>query len=157
MKIIFRLCAAAAVLWLALIHVAANDRRLPEFSIVAATGETIGSADVGDANAWLMIYTRVGCAPCDELLNLWTPADSPAPAARVRVIVGGLAPSSLAAMQTQYLPLAGAGWYADPDGSAARALALGGAPAVFGVRDRTIVWTSQGVLPITRTLLAGWR
>ena len=52
--------------------------------------------------------------------------------------------------------LNGAVWYADSTGAAARALALTGAPAIYGIRAQTIAWTSQGLLPITRAQISGW-
>ena len=135
---------------------AAADRVLPPFTVVDAAGAAVPSADLAQGNNWILIYTRVACGPCVELLNVLKADDPPAWRARVRVVVGGAAPEGLAAMPQQFPQLTGASWYADADGSVARALALSGAPAVFGMRDQAIAWTSQGSLPISRTLIAGW-
>jgi hypothetical protein len=135
---------------------AAADRPLPAFAVTDLTSATVATADLGDANSWLLIYTRVVCAPCEQLLNQWRVDDPPASTGRIRVVVGGATPADVAAIRQRFPQLAGATWYADADGSAAKGLALTGAPAVFGLRGQTIVWTSQGALPITRTLIAGW-
>jgi len=135
---------------------AAADRALPLFNVADAAGAAVPSTDLAQGNNWILIYTRVACEPCAQLLNVLKIDDPPAWTARIRVVAGGATPEGLAAMQQQFPQLTGASWYADADGSVARALSLSGAPAVFGMRDRAIAWTSQGSLPISRTLIAGW-
>jgi hypothetical protein len=90
------------------------------------------------------------------VVYLWSEGDAPAAPARVRVIVGAASPATLAQVQARYPLLTGATWYADSNGEAARALGLTGAPVLLGMRGTAIAWTSQGLLPITRSQISGW-
>ena len=134
----------------------AADRRLAAFTVLNDAGNPVESPDLAEGGGWLLIYTRVACGSCDQVLDLWTADDPVMWTGRIRIVVGGAAPEGVAAFRQRFPSLAGASWYADTDGSAARALGLSGAPAVFGLTDQTIAWTSQGLLPITRTLIMGW-
>jgi hypothetical protein len=145
------------VLFAAAARPVAADRPLPVFSVLnPADGAPVQSADLADVNAWLLIYTRKDCNACDQLLQLWTPQDTPTPLGRIRIVAGAVTPGEIAALREEFPLLTDAAWYADSDNSAAHALGLHGAPAVFGMRGQTVMWMSQGVLPITRALIAGW-
>ena len=144
---------------------AAADRPLPAFQVVAAAGQPVASADLGEAGNWLLIYTRPQCAACDRVLRLLVADDSesapqlvltPQSLARVRIVVGGVAGTAVNAFRQRYPALLAAAWYGDPSGDMAAALALHGAPAVFGIHGQNVAWTSQGALPITRSAIAEW-
>ena len=157
MKILSRLFMILAVTGLSVpARAAAADRLLPDFEVASADAALVSSADLGDANRWLLIYIRPDCTPCDAVVNLWTDAEPPAAPARVRVIVGAASADTLPQVQARYPMLSGAGWYADPTGAAARALGLTGAPVLLGLRGGTIAWISQGLLPITASQISGW-
>ena len=157
MKITSRLFMIAAVAGLLTSASAgAADRPLPEFAVSSSDAATVSSAELGDGNHWLLVYVRPDCAPCDAVAYLWAEEDAPAPPARVRVIVGTASPATLARVQASYPMLNGATWYADANGEAARALGLTGAPVLLGMRGSAIAWTSQGLLPITRSQISGW-
>jgi hypothetical protein len=68
-------------------------------------------------------------------------------AARVVVLVAGDV-SSIDGRIRPLMPASGGSIavYADPDGSAARALGVTSGPALMGVVSGTIAWTVQGVL-----------
>lgn len=156
MKTTIRLFMIAAVAGLLVpASAGAADRPLPDFAVTSDSG-TVSSAELGDGNHWLLFYMRPDCAPCDAVAYLWTDGDAPAPAARVRVIVGGASPATLARVRASYPMLNGATWFADANGEAARALGLSAAPVLLGMRGTAIAWTSQGLLPITRSQISGW-
>jgi len=156
MKNISRLFTIAAVAGLLARPAAAADKLLPDFDVTSADAATVSSAALADGRHWLLIYVRPDCAPCDAVAHLWTEGDAPAPPARLRVIVGAASPETLREMQARYPLLNGAAWYADSTGAAARALGLSGAPVLLGMRGGAIAWTSQGLLPITRSQISGW-
>ena len=147
--------AVAAVLLVAA-SAGAADRPLPDFTVSSSDAATVSSAALGAADHWLLIYVRPDCAPCDAVAYLWTDGDAPAPPSRVRVIVGAASPATLARVQASYPMLSGATWYADANGEAARARGRTGAPVLLGMRGAAIAWTSQGLLPITRSQISGW-
>jgi len=153
---LIRLLTIVAIVGMLAPRAGAVDRSVPEFDVTGADGAAVSSTALGDENNWLMIYIRPACAPCEGVVNLWNDDDPPAAPSRVRVIVGGATADLLPQIQAQYPMLGGAAWYADPAGAGARALALTGAPALFGMRGQTIAWTSQGLLPITRSQISGW-
>ena len=163
MKNLIQSLIAGSLVVLSAVGSSAADRPLPAFQVVALTGQRVGSADVADTGNWLIVYTRPQCAACDQVLRLLVPADTgPQPAippqslARVRIVVGGAAAPAVNALRQRYPALADARWYGDPSSDMAAALALHGAPAVFGMHDLHIAWTSQGALPITRSAMAEW-
>lgn len=157
MKMTIRLFMIAAVAGLlAPASAGAADRPLPDFAVSSSDAGTVSSADLGDGNHWLLIYMRPDCAPCDAVAYLWTDADAPSPPSRVRVIVGGASPATLARVRASYPMLSDATWYADANGEAARALGLTAAPVLLGMHGAAIAWTSQGLLPITRSQISGW-
>jgi hypothetical protein len=74
------------------------------------------------------------------------------------VIVGGSL-DDLKSTQSKYPDLSEASWYADTDKSAYAQLQLHGAPVVLGVRQQTIQWSLNGVLPdtnVSRSVLNTW-
>jgi len=157
MKTIIRLLTIAAVAGLlAPAPAGAADRPLPDFAVTASDAATVSSAQLGDADRWLLIYIRPDCAPCDSVVYLWSDGDAPAAPSRVRVIVGAASPAVLAQVQAKYPLLNGAAWYADSNGEAARALGLTGAPVLLGMRGTAIAWTSHGLLPVTRSQISAW-
>jgi hypothetical protein len=156
MKTLLRFVTIAFAVGVLAPHASAADRRLPEFDVTSADADVVSSTALGDAGNWLLIYIRPACTPCDALVNLWSGGEPPAAVSRVRVIVGAATTDTLRQLQGQYPMLEGAAWYADSTGAAAHALGLGGAPAIYGMRDRSIAWTSQGLLPITRSQISGW-
>ena len=165
LHVLIRSSIAGALVVLAAGTGAAADRPLPAFHIVSATGQPVASADLGDAGRWLLVYTRPQCAACDQVLRLLVANDSesapppvltPQSLAHVRIVVGGVGGAVVNALRQRYPALAAATWYGDPSGDMAAALALHGAPAVFGVNDRHVTWTSQGALPMTRSVIADW-
>lgn len=160
MRIVGTVIAAASLLS-ATAAGAQQSRPLPAFTVASSAGAAVPSDRLNAAERWLLVYVAPDAVACDRLLrslDAWVGAD----AARIVVIVAGRS----GAIDTSIRPLlpvssAVLAVYADPDGSAARALALTSIPALVGIEHGEINWNVQGVLndpgmvdPLVRTWFA---
>jgi hypothetical protein len=118
---------------------------MPSFAVVASGGAAIRSDGLSGSSRWLLAYVGAETVSGDRLLRAM---DSwGIDTARVVILVSGDV-SSIEGRIRPLMATAGASVavYADPNGSAARALKLGSGPALVGVDNGTIAWTVQGVL-----------
>lgn len=144
-----RICLAFAIAAALAVPLDAIQRRpLPAFVVTPpGGGEAVDTqALVAPAGrTWLLIYMRERCDTCEALLSHLDRDERPQ-AARITVIVGGAKPDALAAVAAKYPNLSAARWFADADGSAARALQIDALPVTLGVRGQVIEWGLTGVL-----------
>jgi hypothetical protein len=126
---------------------AERARTVPPFSVVTVDGRSVPSTALSGEGRWLLIYVAPGCPSCDRLVTALGEWRSLLLDAR-SVLVVGAAPAEASQYLTATRPpsLAGVAAYADETGQARRALQLGGAPAVIGIKEGRIEWTLDGVL-----------
>jgi hypothetical protein len=142
-----RLAAACVALAVALTPGAARaiERKpLPSFTLSDASGTTTASAALVRQGTWLLIYVQPGCVPCQTVLKSVKLERAPLLPSHIVVIVGGIRVEDLAAFAHQYPDLAQAGWYADTEHLAEKALALPGAPITVGLRRDQMEWRLAG-------------
>lgn len=141
-----RLLACTALVAIATSAEPAPRRPLPSFAGLAADGAEVASDVLVADGAWLLVYVRQRCAPCDRVLAVAGGDERPA-ASRIVFIVGGADPDAVREIAGRYPSLAAARWLADPDGAAAAALGVEAMPVVHGLRGSMIEWTMVGGLP----------
>jgi hypothetical protein len=121
----------------------AQQRPLPAFTVTTAPGVAASSGQLNDAARWLLVYVTPESVASERLLRSlddWAALDG----ARVVIVAAGEA--SISPQVRSLLPTSAAAVYADPDGSAARALGVTSVPALVGVASGAIDWMVQGVL-----------
>lgn len=126
--------------------VAQDNRPLPPFEVASSAGALVQSDRLTASARALLVYVTPETVASDRLLraiDAWTGVD----AARIVVIANGPA----ASIDARIKPQLGASStsmavYADPDGRAARALALTSIPALVGIERGAVAWVVQGVL-----------
>jgi hypothetical protein len=157
---------AVSILVTALAHTgvdAQQGKPLPAFATVSASGAVVTSDRLNAAERWVLVYVVPGTVACDRLLRAldeWTAGDG----SRIVVVAAGPATvieASVRPLVTNASP--GVAIYADPDGSAGRALGVTSAPALVGVAHGAFDWMVQGVLndphmvePVVRNWLRGF-
>lgn len=131
---------------------------IPDFQLITVDGQTVKSADLASAGAWLLIYVQPTSHYCDQLLKTFTKDRYPSlPASAIFVVNGSV--DDAKAMKAKYPDLASAGWYADPAKAAFTQLKLHGVPVVLGIRDQKIQWSLNGILQDDTTMhsiLTSW-
>ena len=131
-------------------------RTLGDFTIARLDGQPIDTAALAKTGKWVLVYVTSRCVSCDRAFTAWRVDDPPAMAAQTVVIVGHASPADVRAMQARTPSLAHAAWYVDTGRVVERALDAHGSPIVLGLNDRSIVWTTQGALPIARPVVVDW-
>jgi hypothetical protein len=120
---------------------------LPAFTTVTATGAAVTSAALSSETKWLLIYVVPGNPACNKLLTALQAWASPAFLSRVVIVVGGKLESAQPFIDSRATTTSGSYlWYADPDGSAAKALQVQSVPTVIAVTQGKIEWKLGGVL-----------
>jgi hypothetical protein len=124
-----------------------EQRALPDFEVVSATGTAAPAAGLTTEARWLLAYVKPGSRPCDQLMNalehwkihgLWE---------RTVLVVGADLEGARAYVQSRLPKRAEeATWFADTEESAWKALNLKGVPVLLAVQDGRIAWTLSGVL-----------
>ena len=149
---------ALACMWLTAVTVAAQPRvdTLADFNVQQLDGETVSSDAIARTEHWAIVYVEPHCVSCEETLTFWRGEHADAAAARTVVIVGRSSLDAARALAARTPHLANAAWYVDHGTGAGRALGANGAPVVFGLRDRSIVWATRGALPTLRTVVLDW-
>lgn len=138
---------------------AAEPMPLPDFDLTALDGSAVRSRDLASNGKWLMLYVQPNCRACDALLKVVTAAEFPPLAGRLVIIVGGGSTHDATSMSSRFPELAGAAWYADESRQASVEMKVTGAPVAIGVRQATIVWNFNGVLPDPirmKSMLKSW-
>jgi len=131
---------------------------LPSLLLTSAAGQTVKSADLPSQGNWVLIYIQPKSQFSDNLLRLMKRDLYPNLEQHAVIIVGGSV-DDLKSTQSKYPDLSQASWYADTDKSAYTQLQLHGAPVVLGLRQQTIEWSLNGVLPdsnVSRSVLNTW-
>src|SRR5215470_5798831 len=121
---------------------------LPAFQLTSADGQTVKSASLPSKGNWLLIYIQPKSQFSDNLLKLLRREQYPNLEQHAVIIVGG-STDDLKSAQSKYPDLAQATWYADTDRNAFTQLKLHGVPVVLGIKQQTIQWSLNGVLPDT--------
>ena len=120
---------------------------LPTFTVTSPAGDTVSSQQLSTSSQWLLVYLDPVTASNRKLLGLLKAWQTPQLIARVVLVIDGKPADGKAWLEKelgdQPPPLA---WFADADGSAAKALAVSGTPTLFGVRDGQVEWKLAGVL-----------
>jgi hypothetical protein len=121
---------------------------LPAFAVAAPGGGTVPSTSLSAETRFVLVYVRPGAVATTRLLDAlaaWQLA--PEHLGRLVLIVEGPADKAAQYVAGAWQPENGAlRWFADPDGQAAQALGLTGAPALKGVKAGAIEWSLEGVL-----------
>jgi hypothetical protein len=123
---------------------AAERRAVPELVLTDLAGGALASPGLPDSGTWLLVYVKPACVACDTLLEQMNQDERPE-ARRIVIVVGGGA-ADAQAIQARYKNLADAVWRLDVGAAAAKAIPVRAAPAVAGVRGRTIEWDLAGIL-----------
>jgi hypothetical protein len=121
---------------------------LPAFEVKAPDGTTVASSDLGGPDRWLLVSLVPSSVGADRLLPLLGEEWSDALAAGLVLVLAGTPDEARAYLERKggATVAEGARWYADPDGSAGRALERQGGLALFGVDRGTVDWRLDGVL-----------
>ena len=120
---------------------------LPGFTVTTPSGDTVISQQLSTSSQWLLVYLDPVTAPNRKLLGLLKALQTPQLVARVVLVINGKPADANAwlarELGDQAPPLA---WFADADGSAAKALKATGTPMLLCVREGQVEWTLVGVL-----------
>jgi hypothetical protein len=119
---------------------------LPPFQVVGLDGTAVESAQAGPAGHWLLIYMTPASAASARLLGAMKQWESSDLDARTVVIIGAAVDKAARFAEQHAADYPAIRWFADPDGSAWRALRLTGTPYILGIKDGQIVWSLAGVL-----------
>jgi len=125
-----------------------QSQPLPAFSVAAPGGGTVNAAALSPEPQWVLLYVRPEAVATTRLLEALAAWQLPPDALRrIVLVVEGPADKASAYMAAKWTaanpPLA---WYADPEGQAAAALGLTGAPALKGIKSGAVEWSLEGVL-----------
>lgn len=148
----------AAILLVASLAMAIEPVPLPSFQLTSLAGQTVKSGDLPSKGNWVLIYIQPKSQFSDNLLKLMKHDLYPNLEQHAVVIVGGSV-DDLKNTQSKYPDLSQASWYADTDKTAYSQLQLHGAPVVLGLRQQTIQWSLNGVLPdtnVSRSVVNTW-
>lgn len=152
--------AAIAILLLFLVSaaMAGDPVPLPDFQLTSLDGQVVKSGDLPAKGNWLIIYVQPRSQFSDGLLRLLKREQYPALEKHAIMIVGGSV-DDMKTMRSRFDELNQAMWYADPARNAFTQLKLHGAPVVVGVKQQTITWSLNGVLPdtnVSKSILNTW-
>lgn len=131
-------------------------RTLGDFTIARLDGQAIDTATLAKTGKWVLVYVTPRCVSCDRALTSWRVDDPQTMAVQTVVIVGHASPADARALQARTPPLTRAAWYVDTGSVVEQALDAHGAPIILGLNDRSIGWTTQGALPIARSVVVDW-
>jgi hypothetical protein len=133
---------------------AVSAQELPPFVVTSANGAPADAAAVQAAGPWVLAYVVPDSAPSNRLVRSLAEHWSAGQAARIVFIVSGTPEAAKAyLLSTGGEALAGARWYADPQGAAWKALKFDGALAVAGIDGGRIDWKVDGVIMDPAVLL----
>jgi len=142
-----RAVVASLVVILGLAAPSASAQGLPAFTVTGADGAPADLAAVQGQGPWILAYVVPDSAPSSRLVRSFAEHWTAGQASRIVFIV-----SASPDVAKTYLTstggeaLAGARWYADPQGAAWKALKFDGALAVAGMDGGRIDWKLDGVI-----------
>jgi hypothetical protein len=126
----------------------AQSSPLPAFTVAAPGGAAVSSAALSSEPQYVLVYVRPGAVATTRMLEAlaaWQLTSEQL--RRVVLIVEGPAREAeeflAGRWKSESVSLV---WYADPQGQAAQALGLSGAPALKGVKAGAVEWSLEGVL-----------
>ena len=119
---------------------------LPDFQLSKVDGTTVSSKQLTSQKKWLLIFTLADCPGCDTLLRVINKNENPDLPVHVVVVVGGAVPAKVQDMSKKFPDLLEAAWYADPSKTGVSQLKLRGLPAVVGMQQDMIMWSTMGIL-----------
>jgi hypothetical protein len=126
---------------------------LPEFTVKTLDGVEVSSARLSADQQWLLVYVRLGCAPCEEVFKVIRQSPSREYIAhRVVVLVGGATAEEAQALAERVDWLPRSAWHVDESRQAAEALSVKGAPTAYGVREGKVEWDLKGATDSSRRL-----
>src|SRR5215471_5526276 len=114
--------------------------------LTSLDGQTVNSDHLPNQGNWLLFYVNPQSHFSDEMLRVLQKGLNPNSVASAVIIVGGTL-DDLKTFRAKYPDLGGAVWYADTNRDAFTQLKLHGVPVVVGVRDQTMRWAVNGMLP----------
>lgn len=129
--------------------------QLPDFTATDATGRLVAAGTLARPSHWLLFYTRDQCVPCDRVLSVLSQSQSPALKRGAPYSIVLAHPRTHDALDTErakYPALTDALWLEEKDGSATTALAVKGAPMLYGMRGSQIAWVVPGGLDNINTV-----
>ena len=153
-----RTCVLITLILLVSFALAVEPVPLPNFQLTTGDGQTVKTADLPAKGNWLLIYVQPKSQFSDNLLKLLKREQYPNLEQNAVIIVGG-AVDDMKAMQSKYTELSLAAWYADTAKNAFTQLKLHGVPVVLGIKQQTIQWSLNGVLPdtnVSKSVLNSW-
>ena len=153
-----RTCVLITLILLVSFAVAVEPVPLPNFQLTNGDGQTVKTADLRTTGNWLLIYVQPKSQFSDNLLKLLKREQYPNLEQNAVIIVGG-AVDDMKTMQSKYTELSQASWYADTTKDAFTQLKLHGVPVVLGIKQQTIQWSLNGVLPdtnVSKSVLNSW-
>ena len=150
--------AILAALCLVSLAAALDPMPLPDLQLTSIDNQPVKTADLPAKGNWLLIYIQPKSQFSDNLLRQFKREQYPALEQHAIIIVGGTL-DDLKAMKTKYAELSQATWYADTSKTAFTQLKLHGVPVVLGIKQQTIQWSLNGVLPdvnVSKSIVNSW-
>lgn len=137
--------------------VAAAPVPLPVITLVSSAGVELSTESIGKDKGVVLLLIRKGNPSGKMLLSLLETSDTPLPADRLLVVVGGADEKVLKVIAEDHRKLA-ATWYRDPDDALAKGLNSKVTPMLAGVGDGMVAWTIPGTsdLEFLEKTVSGW-
>lgn len=152
--------AASLILVLSLVTlaVAIDPFPLPAMQLTSVDNSPVQNSDLPSKGNWLLIYVQPNSQFSDNLLKLFKREQYPGLEQHAIIIVGGSV-DELKNAKAKYAELNQAPWYADTTKNAFTQLKLHGVPVILGVKQQTVEWSLNGVLPdtnISKSIVNTW-
>lgn len=130
---------------------------LPAGVLYSLSGETSATEGFGTDSAVVLVLLNNVSTGGEQLLTFIESMKSPLPAGRLLVVVGNADENLLKQMAARHGNLT-ADWYRDTDDLLAKGLALKASPAIMGVRDGRVFWTTFGITnrDLLEKTMSGW-
>jgi hypothetical protein len=146
------------LLCLAALAAAMDPVPLPDLQLTSIDNQPVKASDLPTKGNWLLVYVQSRSQFSDSLLKAFKREQYPALEQHVVIVVGGSV-DDLKAMKSKYSELDQATWYADPAKNAFTQLKLHGVPVILGVKQQSIRWALNGVLPdanVSKSIVNTW-
>jgi hypothetical protein len=137
-----------SVLCLVSLAAAVEPVPFPDIQLTSIDNQPIKNSDLPSKGNWLLIYVQPKSQFSDNLMKQFKREQYPGLEQHAIIVVGGSV-DDLKGLKSKYPELDQAAWYADTTKTAFTQLKLHGVPVVMGVKQQTIQWSLNGVLPDT--------
>lgn len=159
-KLNFRYKIASLIVVLSLVSLAAaiDPFPLPAIQLTSVDNLPVQNSDLPSKGNWLLIYVQPNSQFSDNLLKLFKREQYPGLEQHAIIIVGGTV-DDLKNSKAKYAELSQATWYADTTKNAFTQLKLHGVPVVLGIKQQTVEWSLNGVLPdtnVSKSIVNTW-